>query len=132
EVGLAWASLAAREPEPAAAHAREALNLLSDRRVPFWTARAHHALGHALRVEDPAAALRAFEAADRGFAACGAMWRRRRTNDAMRRLGTAGRRLAARTGGPQGFTRLTRREREVARLAAQGHTARAIAEPLSI
>jgi DNA-binding CsgD family transcriptional regulator len=48
--------------------------------------------------------------------------------DAMRRVGSAGRRLAARAGG----SALTRREREVARLAAQGHAARDIAEHLSI
>lgn len=56
------------------------------------------------------------------------MWRLRRTHEAMRRLGNAGRRLAARGEG----TALTRREYEVARLAVQGRTAREIAEHLSI
>jgi DNA-binding CsgD family transcriptional regulator len=128
EVGLSWASVASGEPDLAAAHARHALDLLSEQRFPFWTSRAHEALAHALRVRDPAAALAAFEAASRGFEPCGARWRQRRTHDAMRRVGSAGRRLAARAGG----SALTRREREVARLAAQGHAARDIAEHLSI
>jgi DNA-binding CsgD family transcriptional regulator len=46
----------------------------------------------------------------------------------MRQVGNSGRRHAARVRG----STLTRREREVARLAAQGHTAREIAEHLSI
>jgi DNA-binding CsgD family transcriptional regulator len=128
EVGLSCASVASGEPDAAAAHARHALELLSEQRLPFWTSRAHEALGHALRACDPAAALAAFEAAGRGFELCGARWRQRRTYDAMRRVGSAGRRLAARTGG----SALTRRERDVARLAAQGHAARDIAEHLSI
>ncbi len=128
EVGLAWASFAAGEADAAAAHARQALDLLAEQRLPFWTARAHEALAHALRTRDPAAALSAFEAAGRGFEPCGARWRQRRTYDAMRRVGSAGRRLAARAGG----SALTRREREVARLAAQGYAAREIAEHLSI
>jgi DNA-binding CsgD family transcriptional regulator len=128
QVGLSWASLATGEPQAAAAHARQALELLAHQRLPFWTARAHEALAHALRDHDPAAALSAFDAASRGFASCGAKWRLRRTNDAMRHAGNAGRRHAARIRG----STLTRREREVARLAAQGNTAREIAEHLSI
>jgi DNA-binding CsgD family transcriptional regulator len=128
EVGLSWASLASGEPDAAEAHARHALDLLSEQRLPFWTSRAHEALAHALRARNPAAALAAFEAAGRGFKPCGAIWRQRRTYDAMRRVGSAGRRLAARAGG----SALTRREREVARLAAQGRATREIAEDLSI
>jgi DNA-binding CsgD family transcriptional regulator len=128
EVGLSWASVASDKPDAAAAHARHALDLLSEQRLPFWTSRAQEALGHALRAHDPAAALSAFEAAGRGFAACGAVWRQHRTYDAMRRVGSTGRRLAARAEG----SALTRREGEVARLAAQGHAARDIAERLSI
>jgi len=128
QVGLSWASLVSGEPEAAAAHARQALDLLSHQRLPFWTARAHEALAHALRDRDPAAALSAFDAAGRGFTSCGAKWRLRRTNDAMRQVGNTGRRHAARARG----STLTRREREVAHLAAQGHTAREIAEHLSI
>jgi DNA-binding CsgD family transcriptional regulator len=128
KVGLSWASFASGEPDAAAAHARHALDLLSEQQLPFWTSRAHEALGHALQARDPAAALSAFDAAGRGFEPCGARWRQRRTHDAMRRVGSAGRRLAARAGG----SALTRREREVARLAARGNTAREIAAKLSI
>ncbi len=128
EVGLSWASFASGEPDAAATHARHALELLAEQPLPFWIARAHEALGHALRARDPAAALAAFDAAGRCFEPCGAIWRQRRTHEAMRRVGSAGRRLAARAGG----SALTRREREVARLAAQGHAAREIAEHLSI
>jgi hypothetical protein len=99
EIGLSWASVASGEPDAAAAHARHALDLLSEQRLPFWTSRAHEALAHALQAHDPAAALTALEAAGRGFEPCGAIWRQRRTYDAMRRVGSAGRRLAARAGG---------------------------------
>ncbi|HEY2764320.1 MAG TPA: AAA family ATPase [Pseudonocardiaceae bacterium] len=128
EIGLSWASVASGRPEAAEAHARQALDLLSGQRLRFWTSRAHEALAHALRSREPAAALSAFEAAGRGFEPCGAIWRLHRTHDAMRQVGSAGRRLAARAEG----TALTRREREVAQRAAQGRTAREIAEQLSI
>ena len=129
EIGLSWVSLASGQPEVAAAHARQALDHLSTQHLPFWSSRAHQALGHALVATDQAGALSALEAAGRGFAACGAVWRQRRTSESMRRLGGAGRRLAARASGPAA---LTRREREVARLAAQGLTAREVAERLSV
>jgi DNA-binding CsgD family transcriptional regulator len=49
--------------------------------------------------------------------------------DALRALGASGRRAASEILGPGS---LTRREREVARLAAQGHTAGQIAQRLFI
>ena len=55
---------------------------------------------------------------------CGSSWRRERWLDALRRLGSAGRRAAAAALGPGS---LTRREREVARLAATGMSAKEIA-----
>ena len=54
----------------------------------------------------------------------GSSWRRQRSLDALRRLGSAGRRAAAAALGPDS---LTRREREVARLAATGMSAKEIA-----
>jgi DNA-binding CsgD family transcriptional regulator len=54
----------------------------------------------------------------------GGSWRRQRSLDALRRLGSAGRRAAAAALGPDS---LTRREREVARLAATGMSAKEIA-----
>jgi DNA-binding CsgD family transcriptional regulator len=60
---------------------------------------------------------------------CGSSWRRERSLDALRRLGSAGRRAAAAALGPES---LTRREQEVARLAATGMTAKEIAQALFV
>jgi DNA-binding CsgD family transcriptional regulator len=60
---------------------------------------------------------------------CGGTWRRDRALEALRRLGTAGRRAAAAALGPGS---LTRREQEVARLAATGMNAKEIAETLFV
>lgn len=133
-VGLAWAKFASHEVGPAVSYAREALDRLPEQRLSekrhiFWTSRAQEVLGHLLRERDPVAALSALETAGRGFTACGARWRQRRAIEAMRRLGGTGQRLATRVGGPD---QLTRRERQVARLAARGHTAREIAQHLMI
>ena len=59
----------------------------------------------------------------------GGSWRRRRSLEALRRLGSAGRRAAAAALGPGS---LTRREREVARLAATGMSAKDIAGTLFV
>ena len=60
---------------------------------------------------------------------CGSTWRRDRCLEALRRLGSAGRRAAAAALGPGS---LTRREREVARLAATGMSAKEIAQSLFV
>ena len=60
---------------------------------------------------------------------CGSAWRRERCLEALRRLGSAGRRAAAAALGPGS---LTRREREVARLAATGMSAKEIAQALFV
>jgi len=59
----------------------------------------------------------------------GSTWRRQRALEALRRLGSAGRRAVAAALGPGS---LTPREREVARLAATGMSAREIAGSLFI
>jgi DNA-binding CsgD family transcriptional regulator len=59
----------------------------------------------------------------------GGVWRRGRALEALRRLGSAGRRAAAAALGPSS---LTRREREVARLAAQGMSAKQISQTLFV
>jgi DNA-binding CsgD family transcriptional regulator len=71
----------------------------------------------------------AFERAAALFERCGSSWRRRRSLDALRRLGSAGRRAAAAALGPDS---LTRRELEVARLAATGMSAKEIAGTLFV
>ena len=76
-----------------------------------------------------AEAVAALERAAAIFERCGSSWRRRRSLDALRRLGSAGRRAAAAALGPGS---LTRREREVARLAATGMSAKEIAGTLFV
>jgi DNA-binding CsgD family transcriptional regulator len=63
------------------------------------------------------------------FEACGARWRLDRTLGALAGLGSQGKRAAAAVTGPES---LTNRERQAARLAAQGLTARQIGERLFI
>lgn len=60
---------------------------------------------------------------------CGSVWRRDRALAALKKMGTAGRKLVGSILGPES---LTRREREVAELAARGHTAAQIGERLFI
>ena len=69
------------------------------------------------------------EEAARIFEACGARWRLDRTLGALAGLGSQGKRAAAAVTGPES---LTSRERQAARLAAQGLTARQIGERLFI
>jgi class 3 adenylate cyclase/DNA-binding CsgD family transcriptional regulator/tetratricopeptide (TPR) repeat protein len=63
------------------------------------------------------------------FEACGAAVRRDWALEDLRRLGARGRRASAAVAGPAA---LTRREREVVRLAIAGHSAREIAQQLFI
>jgi len=71
----------------------------------------------------------ALEAALKLHARSGALWRGQQSGEALRRLGHAGKRAAAQQGGP---TSLTRREYQVAQLAAKGLPARQIAAQLFI
>jgi DNA-binding NarL/FixJ family response regulator len=109
--------------------AQRAVALLSASGCRAFRARALDVAGRALIGSDRRAALHAFEDAAQTFEACGAVWRRDRTRDALRSLGGRGRRAAAAGLGPSA---LSRRERQVARLAAEGQTAREIAEQLFI
>lgn len=129
DIGASWSVLAGGVPDRAADPARDAVARLSGLGYPLFLARAHEVLGRALSASDRGGALEAFESAAAGFGACGAVWRRAGVIEAMRRLGSSGRQAAAAVLGPGS---LTRREREVARLAARGHTAREIAERLVI
>jgi DNA-binding CsgD family transcriptional regulator len=127
--GAAWASLAAGETEPAARSARTAIELLSGTGWRAHLARSYYALGRSLPADARTEAVAALERAAALHEQCGSTWRRDRTLDALRRLGTAGRRAAAAALGPDS---LTRREREVARLAAGGMSAKEIAETLFV
>jgi DNA-binding CsgD family transcriptional regulator len=128
-IAAAWASVASGEPDRAVVSATEARGHLEGLELPFWTARADEVLGRAHGVCDPPAAVAAYRLAAEAYERCGAVWRRGGAIDAMRALGGAGRRAAATVLGAGS---LTPREREVARLACQGRTAREIAEHLSI
>ncbi len=117
------------ETDRAARSARSAIELLSDSGWTAHVARAHYALGRSLPAAERAEAVAAFEQAAEILEKCGSTWRRDRALDALRRLGTAGRRAAAAALGPGS---LTRREREVARLAATGMSAKEIAQTLFV
>ena len=85
--------------------------------------------GQALAGTDRTRAIAALQAAVERFDACGAVVRRDRALATLGRLGSKGRRTKTAIAGPEA---LTRREREVARLAAEGCSAKEIAEQLFI
>jgi DNA-binding CsgD family transcriptional regulator len=128
-IGAAWAYLAAGTPDRAAERARVGVELLADTGYRAFFGRAHHVLGCSLATIDRGAARDALQQAAATFDACGAPWRRDRARESLRLLGSAGRRAAEAT---QGAASLTRRERDVGRLASQGLSARQIAERLFI
>jgi DNA-binding CsgD family transcriptional regulator len=125
----AWAAVADGEPERAAAAARQAIELTSSTGWNGHIARCHYALGRSLSPDGRAEAVASLERAVEILEECGGTWRRDRCLEALRRLGTVGRRAAAAALGPGS---LTRREREVARLAATGMSAKEIAESLFV
>jgi DNA-binding CsgD family transcriptional regulator/tetratricopeptide (TPR) repeat protein len=125
----AWAALEGGRPDVAVARATEAVTLLSDTGWRSHLGRAHDVLGRALAAAGSPGAVTELDRAAAIFTQCGAVWRRDRTVQALRRLGSGGRRAAAATLGPAS---LTRREREVARLAARGMSAKAIAQALFV
>jgi DNA-binding CsgD family transcriptional regulator len=85
--------------------------------------------GRALEHEDRREALGHLTAAATAFSDCGAVWRRDAMLSRLSRLGSPGRRAVAALHGPEA---LTEREREVARLATTGLTAKEIGERLFI
>ena len=127
--GAAWAALAAGDGERAVQRARQAIELLSTTGCAAHLARAHYVLGRSLPADERPEAVAALERAAEIFEWSGSSRRRQRSLDAMRRLGSAGRRAAAAALGPDS---LTRREREVARLAATGMSAKDIAGSLFV
>jgi ATP/maltotriose-dependent transcriptional regulator MalT len=128
-VGSAWAALASGPPGGGIQPARRAADLLSGARGPCMLARALDVLGRSLARDEPGEAVTVLEQAAVLFEAGGAVWRREASLETLRTLGSRGRRATAAALGPAS---LTRREREVARLAAEGRTAREIAEQLFV
>ena len=129
-LGSAWARLAEGASTAAVTAAGEAVALLQGLGYPAFTGRALDVLGRALAPVDRPLAREALTAAADTFDACGASGRRDRTLAALRRLGGVGARGRAATR--HGPSALTGREREVARLAAQGRAALEIAAELFI
>jgi len=95
----------------------------------LYEARCRALLGRALAADDRTRAAEAIGTAAEQFAACGAAVRHGWALRALEGLGTAGRRAKTAVTGPDA---LTKREREVARLAAEGRSAREIAQELFI
>jgi class 3 adenylate cyclase/DNA-binding CsgD family transcriptional regulator/tetratricopeptide (TPR) repeat protein len=128
-LGDAWAILASGSPQRGADPAGRAVVLLRPTGYRAFLGRALEVLGRSLSTSDRSRAAEALQEAAAAFETCGARWRRDRSLETLRGLGSRGRRIAATALGPAS---LTRRERQVARLAAQGHTIRQIGERLFI
>jgi class 3 adenylate cyclase/DNA-binding CsgD family transcriptional regulator len=129
----AWAELATRSPDGPARAAAAAETAVE--KIPadyqLFAARARDVLGRSMASLDRSQARAALEEAAVGFDAAGAVWRRDRALEALRRMGEAGKRAAGRAAAT-GATTLTPRELDVARLAARGQTAPEIAQALFI
>jgi len=128
-LGSAWARMASELPDQASKAAAQAIELFSAVGAQAYLGRALDVLGRSLADTDRSAAREALRQAAETFEACGAVWRRDRTLGTLGHLGGAGRRMV---GAVRGASSLTRREREVARLAADGQSAKEIAQHLAI
>jgi len=128
-LGIAWARLAAGDHEAAEHAAEHAAGTLARTGHQLHHASALHALGRARQPQDRPGAVSALTEAAGIFNRCDALWRRQRVLSELSRLGSRGRRAAAAVTGPAS---LTGREREVARLTAQGFTAAEVGAQLFI
>ena len=128
-LGTGWAQLVSGSADRAVEAASEAAELFSAVDAQAYLGRTLDLRGRALADADRAAAREALRAAAEIFEGCGAVWRRDRSLGVLGHLGSAGRRMV---GAVRGAGSLTRREREVARLAAAGLSAKEIAEQLAI
>lgn len=105
---------------------KRAVELLSRTGCRGFQARALDLYGWSLANADRVDSL---QQAALAFDACGALWRRDRTHQRLRSLGARGRKAVE---AARGSTSLSRRERQVARLAAEGLSASEIANKLYI
>jgi DNA-binding CsgD family transcriptional regulator/tetratricopeptide (TPR) repeat protein len=129
EIGSTCLALAGGKPGHGAGAARRAIDRLAASGWQAFHARALERLGRSLMGHDAGAAAEALRAAAAAFDTCGAVWRRDRVRTLLRGMGPRGRRAAV---AGLGADALSRRERQVARLAVHGLTAIDIAERLSI
>ncbi|HYU20260.1 MAG TPA: AAA family ATPase [Chloroflexota bacterium] len=128
-IAAGWVALGAGNSEAALEPAREAARMLAASGYAGFHGRSLDVLGRALSGSDRGEAVEALQAAADRFATCGATWRRDRALVGLSKLGHRGKRATATILGPES---LTRREREVVRLAIEGHTAREIGRRLFI
>ncbi|HZI38383.1 MAG TPA: AAA family ATPase [Acidimicrobiia bacterium] len=122
-----WSSLTTGSSAPATGDAEKAVTALSVTGWRVMHGRALDLLGRALAATDPYRSRTALEGAVAAFSAGGGHWRAERSLAALSDFGRGGGRAVA--VGPRA---LSRREREVARLAVGGLTAREIADRLFI
>jgi DNA-binding CsgD family transcriptional regulator len=122
-----WSALAGGSSDQGADFARAAVALLRSSGCRGFHARALELLGRSLLATDVVSARKAFEQAKAEFRTSGAVWRLDRVRDFERTIDGRSRRTAALPGDD-----LSSRERQVARLAIDGLTAREIGEQLFI
>lgn len=128
-ISAAAAALGAGNPARAVRRAEDAVDLLAGKGYVAFSGRALDRLGQAFAATGDRRAVAMLTAAGEAFGACGAGWRRDQVMARLRKLGAPARTAVAALSGPDS---LTRREREVARLAVAGHTAREIGARLYI
>ncbi|MGH2722591.1 MAG: helix-turn-helix transcriptional regulator [Actinomycetota bacterium] len=128
-IGAGWAAVANGDVDAAVRYADEAVGHLTPTGSAAFTGRALELRAVALLHGGRPGAVDAFTEAAETYRACGAAFRHRRAVERLRDLGTRGRRAAGAALGPDS---LTRREREVVRLAAEGRTHREIGDRLFI
>jgi DNA-binding NarL/FixJ family response regulator len=122
-----WSSLAGGSSDRSLEAARKAVELLAASECHGVRARSFDLLGRSLLATDVVAAREAFEQAATDFRAGDALWRLGRVRQLERSADGRARRIAAARGDD-----LSSRERQVARLAVDGLTAREIGEQLFI
>jgi DNA-binding CsgD family transcriptional regulator len=125
----AWTDLTADARDRGASAALDATERLAATDCRVFHARACDLLGRSLLATNRPAAVEALRRAVATFEICGAVWRRDRARSVLRSLGPSGRRAAVAGLGPAA---LSRRERQIAHLAAQALMASEIADRLSI
>ncbi len=123
------AALSRRDGDAAASLLEPAADAFAAVGWRLFEGRALALLGTAQAGSERSAAISSLQAAVDRFDACGAVVRRERALVTLGRLGPKGRRTKTALAGPDA---LTRRERDVARLAAVGSSAKEIAEQLFI
>ena len=123
------ARLAAGNGAAAAALFEDAVTEFGGSGWKLYEARSRALLGVALATADRPRAVACVTEAAEQFAACGATVRQERALRTLDGMGKGGRRAKTAVTGPRA---LTKREREVARLAAEGWSGREIAQRLFI